>query len=63
MRTFEEWKYSFIVYVVMQIDFSWSSPNVILDAYAIVKSSQNELSNCCITFASEYSKMMKPCQS
>jgi hypothetical protein len=46
----------------LQIDFSWSSPNVISYAYAIVKSSQNELSNCCITFASEYSKKMKPCK-
>jgi hypothetical protein len=29
--------------------------NVILVAYAIVKSLQDELSNCCITFAYEYS--------
>jgi len=65
MRVFEEWKYIFIVYVVMQMwlhlwhivnRFLWVSPNVVLVAYAIVKNPQDELSNCCITIAYEYNK-------
>jgi hypothetical protein len=38
------------------IDFPGLSPNVILVAYGIVKSAQDELSGCCITFAYEYNK-------
>jgi hypothetical protein len=66
MQVFGEWKYIFIVYIVMQMqshicgalekDFSWLNPNVISIAYAIVKSPQNELSSCCMTFAYEYRK-------
>jgi len=64
MQVFGEWRYSFIIYVVMQM---WShlwhivkkkiglNPNVILATYAIVKSRQ-KLFSCCMTFAYEYSK-------
>ncbi len=32
------------------------SPSVVLDAYVVVKNPQDELFNCCITFAYEYNK-------
>ncbi len=58
MQVFGEWRYSFIVHVVMQMrSHLWHigfSSNVILVAYGIVKSPQNELSSCCITFTYEY---------
>jgi hypothetical protein len=39
------------------IDFFGFSSNVILVTYAIVKSLQDELSSCCITFAYEYNNL------
>jgi len=66
MQVFGEWKYIFIVYIVMQmqshicgtiyIKNSRLNPNVVSIAYGIVKSPQNELSSCCMTFAYEYRK-------
>jgi hypothetical protein len=45
-----------VIECTLWIDFFGSSPNVKLATYVIVKSLQNKLSNCCITFAYEYSK-------
>jgi hypothetical protein len=65
MRVFGEWRYNFIIYVVMQMRshlwhivnfFFRFSSNVISIAYVIMKSLQDDLSGCCITFAYEYNK-------
>jgi hypothetical protein len=67
MPIFGEWNYNIIFYVIMQMQlhfwhivngFFGFSSNVILVAYVIVKSPQDELSSCCITFAYEYSKCL-----
>jgi hypothetical protein len=44
------------IFGTLQIDFFEFSSNATLVAYVIVKTPQDELSACCITFAYEYSK-------
>ncbi len=62
MQVFGEWRYNFIIYVIMLMQLHlWHivnrlSPNTISTTYVIVKSLQDELFNYCMTFAYEYSK-------